>query len=222
MTDPSSPQAKPNYRILARKYRPVDFSGLIGQEAMVQTLANAIGAGRLAQAYILTGVRGVGKTTTARIIARALNCVGPGGDADYGPTSDPCGVCEHCRAIIRRQPHGRDRDGRRQPHRRRGHSRAHRGCSLPADLGALQGLHHRRGPHAVAPRFQRAAEDPGGAARAREVYLRHHRDPQGPGDRSQPLPALRPEKGGQRDPCQTLPARGRHRRRPHRRRTPST
>ena len=99
MTDPSSPQAKPNYRVLARKYRPVDFSGLIGQEAMVQTLANAIGAGRLAQAYILTGVRGVGKTTTARIIARALNCVGPGGDADYGPTADPCGVCEHCRAI---------------------------------------------------------------------------------------------------------------------------
>ena len=99
MTDPSPQKPKPYYRVLARKYRPTDFSGLIGQEAMVQTLTNAIGAGRLAHAFILTGVRGVGKTTTARIIARALNCIGPGGDADYGPTADPCGTCEHCRAI---------------------------------------------------------------------------------------------------------------------------
>ena len=99
MTDPSPQKAQPDYRVLARKYRPVDFSGLIGQEAMVQTLTNAIGAGRLAHSFILTGVRGVGKTTTARIIARMLNCVGPGGDADYGPTADPCGACEHCRAI---------------------------------------------------------------------------------------------------------------------------
>ena len=97
MTDPSSPLPKPDYRVLARKYRPVNFSGLIGQEAMVQTLTNAIGSGRLAHSFILTGVRGVGKTTTARIIARALNCVGP--EADAGPTADPCGACEHCRAI---------------------------------------------------------------------------------------------------------------------------
>ena len=99
MTDPTPEEAKPDYRVLARKYRPADFSGLIGQEAMVRTLTNAIGSGRLAHAFILTGVRGVGKTTTARIIARALNCVGPGGDADYGPTAAPCGACEHCRAI---------------------------------------------------------------------------------------------------------------------------
>ncbi len=99
MTDSSPPEAKPDYRVLARKYRPADFSGLIGQEAMVRTLTNAIGSGRLAHAFILTGVRGVGKTTTARIIARALNCVGPGDDADHGPTADPCGACEHCRAI---------------------------------------------------------------------------------------------------------------------------
>jgi DNA polymerase-3 subunit gamma/tau len=85
------------YRVLARKYRPTDFSGLIGQEALVRTLTNAIRGGRLAHAFVLTGVRGVGKTTTARIIARALNCVGA--DGNGGPTAEPCGVCEHCRAI---------------------------------------------------------------------------------------------------------------------------
>ena len=85
------------YRVLARKYRPTTFAELIGQEAMVRTLANAITAGRIAHAFILTGVRGVGKTTTARIIARALNCVGP--DGKGGPTVEPCGQCEHCRAI---------------------------------------------------------------------------------------------------------------------------
>ena len=65
-----------HYRVLARKYRPVDFAELIGQDAMVRTLSNAIDTGRLAHAFILTGVRGVGKTSTARIIAKALNCVG--------------------------------------------------------------------------------------------------------------------------------------------------
>jgi DNA polymerase-3 subunit gamma/tau len=85
------------YRVLARKYRPVDFTTLVGQEAMVRTLRNAIATGRIAHAFMLTGVRGVGKTTTARIIARALNCVGK--DGKGGPTVDPCGVCEHCVAI---------------------------------------------------------------------------------------------------------------------------
>ena len=85
------------YRVLARKYRPVDFSYLIGQEALVRTLSNAIAAGRIAQAFMLTGVRGVGKTTTARIVAKALNCVGP--DGKGGPTVHPCGVCANCTAI---------------------------------------------------------------------------------------------------------------------------
>ncbi|MBT3360506.1 MAG: DNA polymerase III subunit gamma/tau [Rhodospirillales bacterium] len=90
------PQAKP-YRVLARTYRPTTFSELIGQVAMVRTLTNAIAKGRLAHAFILTGVRGIGKTTTARLIARALNCVGA--DGNGGPTISPCGVCEHCVAI---------------------------------------------------------------------------------------------------------------------------
>jgi len=85
------------YRVLARKYRPSRFAELIGQEAMVRTLTNAIESGRIAHAFILSGVRGVGKTTTARIIARALNCIGP--DGKGGPTVSPCGVCEPCRAI---------------------------------------------------------------------------------------------------------------------------
>ena len=86
------------YRVLARKYRPATFDDLIGQEAMVRTLRNAFAVGRVAHAFMLTGVRGVGKTTTARIIARALNCVGP--DGTGGPTADPCGVCPNCVGIL--------------------------------------------------------------------------------------------------------------------------
>jgi DNA polymerase-3 subunit gamma/tau len=86
------------YRVLARKYRPQDFTGLIGQEALVRTLTNAFATGRIAHAFMLTGVRGVGKTTTARIIARALNCIGPDGSRK-SPTIHPCGVCDPCVAI---------------------------------------------------------------------------------------------------------------------------
>src|SRR5277367_6285128 len=86
------------YRVLARKYRPQDFTGLIGQEALVRTLKNAFATGRIAHAFMLTGVRGVGKTTTARIIARALNCIGPDGKRTT-PTIQPCGVCEPCVSI---------------------------------------------------------------------------------------------------------------------------
>ncbi len=85
------------YRVLARKYRPATFADLIGQEAMVRTLRNAFEAERIAHAFVLTGVRGVGKTTTARIIAKGLNCTGP--DGSGGPTIEPCGVCEACAAI---------------------------------------------------------------------------------------------------------------------------
>ncbi len=89
---------KPAYQVLARKYRPETFVDLVGQDAMVRTLKNAFAADRIAQAFIMTGIRGTGKTTTARIIAKGMNCIGP--DGTGGPTTDPCGQCEPCRAIM--------------------------------------------------------------------------------------------------------------------------
>lgn len=86
-----------DYVVLARKYRPQNFEDLLGQDALVQTLTNAIKSNRLHHAYILTGIRGVGKTTTARLIAKALNCIGT--DGKGGPTTHPCGVCENCKSI---------------------------------------------------------------------------------------------------------------------------
>lgn len=83
-----------NYTVLARKYRSQDFKSLIGQDVLVKTLTTAINTGRIAHAYIFTGIRGTGKTSTARILAKALNCL-----ASDGPTANPCGVCENCRAI---------------------------------------------------------------------------------------------------------------------------
>ena len=97
LPEEKKPEIDGHYRVLARKYRPQTFAELIGQDAMVTTLGNAIERGRIAHAFLLTGVRGVGKTSTARLVAKALNCIGP--DGQGGPTIDPCGVCEPCRAI---------------------------------------------------------------------------------------------------------------------------
>ena len=88
----------PAYQVLARKYRPETFADLVGQDAMVRTLRNAFEADRIAQAFVMTGIRGTGKTTTARIIAKGMNCIGA--DGTGGPTTDPCGQCEHCTAIM--------------------------------------------------------------------------------------------------------------------------
>ena len=93
MTD----SAKPAYRVLARKYRPNTFSDLIGQEGVVRTLGNALALGRLAHAFVLTGIRGIGKTSTARLLAKGLNCIGTDG---FGTaTLEPCGKCEPCQPI---------------------------------------------------------------------------------------------------------------------------
>ena len=97
MTDTNTPGDASAYQVLARKYRPATFEALIGQEAMVRVLRAAFETGRIAHAFVLTGVRGVGKTTTARIIAKGLNCIGA--DGTGGPTTDPCGVCQNCVAI---------------------------------------------------------------------------------------------------------------------------
>ncbi|MEO1106898.1 MAG: DNA polymerase III subunit gamma/tau [Pseudomonadota bacterium] len=94
MTETDSPA----YQVLARKYRPETFADLVGQDAMVRTLKNAFEADRIAQAFVMTGIRGTGKTTTARIIAKGMNCIGA--DGNGGPTTEPCGQCEHCTAIM--------------------------------------------------------------------------------------------------------------------------
>jgi len=93
-----SDSSTPAYQVLARKYRPEVFADLVGQDAMVRTLKNAFEADRIAQAFVMTGIRGTGKTTTARIIAKGMNCIGP--DGTGGPTTEPCGVCEHCTSIM--------------------------------------------------------------------------------------------------------------------------
>ena len=87
------------YQVIARKYRPQTFDQVVGQPAVTRTLQNALKSGRLAQSFVFAGPRGVGKTTTARILARALNCI-------KGPTPDPCGTCDACREIAE----GRDMD----------------------------------------------------------------------------------------------------------------
>ncbi|MEO9900294.1 DNA polymerase III subunit gamma/tau [Nisaea sp.] len=97
LTLSATEEAPGEYRVLARKYRPQTLDDLKGQDALVRTLRNALASGRLAHAFVLTGVRGVGKTTTARIIAKGLNCIGP--DGTGGPTVTPCGVCDPCRSI---------------------------------------------------------------------------------------------------------------------------
>ncbi len=86
------------YQVLARKYRPAKLSGVIGQDAMVRTLTNAIGENRIPHAFILTGIRGVGKTSTARIIAKSLICTGRDGE-NQSPTTEPCGECDNCKSI---------------------------------------------------------------------------------------------------------------------------
>src|SRR5580765_4025103 len=81
-----------SYQVIARKYRPQKFDEVVGQQAVTRTLKNALASGRLAQAFVFAGPRGVGKTTTARVLSRALNC-------EKGPTPDPCGEFDACREI---------------------------------------------------------------------------------------------------------------------------
>ncbi len=185
MTDLFGDSASPALA-LARKWRPRAFADLKGQEHVVQALSNALTQGRLHHAYLLTGTRGVGKTTLARILAKCLNC-------ETGVTATPCGTCSACTPDRRRALRRPARTRCGVEHRRRQHARGARQRAVRADGGALQGLHHRRSAHAVEAGVQLHAEDAGRAARACEVHPRHHRPAEDSGDGALALPAVQPE-----------------------------
>ena len=184
-----------SFQVLARKWRPQQFDDVVGQPAVTRTLANAIKSGRIAQSFVFAGPRGVGKTTTARILARALSC-------EKGPTADPCGTCDTCREIAE----GRDIDvleidaatHTRRRQRPRGDYRR------PVDhAGAepLQGLHHRRSPPALDSLVQRAAEVDRGAAAARDLHDGDDRALEDSGDGAVAVAGLRVQDHFQQTDC---------------------
>ncbi len=172
------------YQVLARKWRPQVFDAVVGQEPVTRTLQNALASGRVAHAYLFTGPRGVGKTTTARLLAKALVL-----------------HRAHRRRGVRRlsllpglrlgRAGGRDGDRRRLQYGRRRHPHAPRERQVRARARPLQGLHRRRGPHALRPGVQRLPEDAGGAARPRGLHPGHHRPEEDSRHRAVALPALR-------------------------------
>ena len=193
---PCSPQRGDpplSYQVLARKWRPTRFDEVAGQAHVTTALRNAIRSGRVPHALLLTGPRGVGKTTIARLLARALNC-------EKGPTPEPCGVCADCREIAAGSLDRRAGDRRGEPHQRRRRARDHRDGALRAVAGQVAHLRDRRGAHALGGGVQRAAEDARGAAAAEPLRLRDDEPGEDPVHGRLALPALRP-----------APARGRPR-----------
>ncbi len=178
------------YRVLARRYRPSTFADLIGQDAMVRTVSNAFETGRIPQAWILTGVRGVGKTTTARILARALNYQLPDGSIK-GPTIDMPVMGEHCQAIIESR-HIDVLEMDAASHNSVDDVRQINDAVRYAPVMRALGLYPRRSSHAVRRGVQRVAEDAGRAAAACEIHVRDDGNPQSPDHRAVALPASRP------------------------------
>ncbi|WP_340140871.1 AAA family ATPase [Neisseria meningitidis] len=156
------------YQVLARKWRPKTFSDLVGQEHVVKALQNALDEGRLHHAYLLTGTRGVGKTTIARILAKSLNCE----NAQHG---EPCGVCESCTQI----------DAGRYVDLLEIDAASNTGIDNIREVlenaqyaptaGKIQSLYHRRSAYAFQKRVQRYAQNAGRAARTRQIHPCHDR-----------------------------------------------
>ena len=184
-----------SYTVLALKHRPTSFDEVVGQTTVIRTLRNALERGTIGHAFLLSGARGVGKTTTARILAKALNCA-----KAVGPTANPCstrsgedkaGACSSCREIAAgksldvQEIDGASNNSVDQVRELR------ESAALQPGARPLQDLDHRRGPHALDGGVQRTAEDARGAAAARQVHLRHDRVPQDPGDDPLALPAVR-------------------------------
>ena len=210
MSDPASA-----YRVLARKYRPQTFAELIGQEAMVRTLTNAIATGRIAHAFILTGVRGVGKTTTARIIARALNCIGAGRRGRADDRALRRNAC-HCRAIAEdRHVDVMEMDAASRTGvdeiRELTDGVRYRPVSARYKVYIIDEV-HMLSKQAFNALLKTLEEPPP----ARQIHLRHDRDPQGAGDGAVALPALFAAPRAGRAAGRALPPdrRGRERSRP--------
>ena len=186
-----------SFQVIARKWRPQRFDDVIGQRGVTQTLRNAIAANRIAQSFVFAGPRGVGKTTTARILARGLNCV-------KGPTADPCGVCDACVEIAQ----GRDIDvleidaaTNTQVDKVREIIIA--GLGIRAGPQSLQDLHHRRSPPALAAGVRRAAEVDRRAAAARRLHDGDDRAREGSGDDSVALAGLRAQDDRRQADCRS-------------------
>ncbi len=160
-----------DFIVSARKYRPATFRSVVGQKHITSTLQNAIERGQLAHAYLFCGPRGVGKTTCARIFAKAINCLAPHG-------AEACNECESCRSFNEGRSLNIHEPGRRVEQLRGGHPHAHRTSAHHPAGGPLLGVHHRRGPHALGRGLQRLPQDARRAARTRDLHPRHHRKTQ--------------------------------------------
>ena len=175
--------------MLARKYRPSSFDDLIGQEAMVRTVSNAFETGRIPQAWILTGVRGVGKTTTARILARALNYELPDGSVK-GPTIHMPELGVHCQAIMESR-HMDVLEMDAASHTGVDDVRQINDSVRYAPASARYKVYIIDEVHMLSTAaFNALPEDAGGAAGARQIRVRHHRNPQSAGHGAVALPAL--------------------------------
>ncbi len=188
-----------SYVVLARKWRPMTFDDLVGQDHVARTLANAIASERVAHAFLFTGVRGVGKTFERPHPGQGAQLHAQAGQRSRRGRSGADGVAlpgvPGVPGDRRGQRRGRARDRRRQLQRRGGSAAPAGHAALPPVARPLQDLHRRRGPHALAERVERLPQDAGGAAAAREVHLRDDRGAQSPGHHPQPRAALRLQAG---------------------------